>query len=79
MAVRSLVAISTLITIIMYSTSIYIMIVIKVEMARPLDRCTPNWHHFVQGGIAINSGYITIVIKVKMAARRHLDFAIILL
>jgi hypothetical protein len=30
---------------------------------------------FVQGGIAINSGCVMIVIKVKMAASRHLDFA----
>jgi hypothetical protein len=35
----------------------------------------PNWHHFVQGVIAINSRYIVIIVKVKMAASRHLYFA----
>jgi hypothetical protein len=34
-----------------------------------------NWLHFVHGAIAINSRYIIIIIKVKMAASRHLNFA----
>jgi hypothetical protein len=34
-----------------------------------------NGRHVVQCGIAINSGNIVIVIKDKMAASRHLDFA----
>jgi hypothetical protein len=35
----------------------------------------PNQRYFVQGGIAIKTGYIMVIIKVKMAASRHLDFA----
>jgi hypothetical protein len=48
---------------------------INVITSESFDRFKPNWRHFVQSAIAINSGYIMIVIKVKMAASRHLDFA----
>jgi hypothetical protein len=46
-----------------------------VITSEPFDRFTSNWRHFVQGGNIINSRYIMVVIKVKMAASHHLDFA----
>jgi hypothetical protein len=43
----------------------------------PFEISTPGRRHFVQGGIAFNSRSIMIVINVKIAASRHLDFATI--
>jgi hypothetical protein len=47
----------------------------KCDNFRTVDRFMPKWCHFVEGVIVFNPGSIMVVIKVKMAASRHLDFA----
>jgi hypothetical protein len=61
------------------SFSIHKMVLCKNPInaitSEPFDRFTSIWRRFVQGRIANNSRCIMIVIKVKMAASRQLDFA----
>jgi hypothetical protein len=48
---------------------------INAITSEPFDLFMPNWCNFVQGGIAFNSRYIILIIKLMMAASQHLDFA----